>query len=208
MTKELIRINKNSKLILAKSKKLINTANKILTESKKDSALKIKNTTELKPAGIITDDPNRVIELEDNIDAWIDKDTGLMWEVKTEKNISHEYVWSEYLVGEAWFPEKLTDDVKDAFSYVKKLNAQMYGGFNDWRVPTREELETILTKEERNKYVNLPLSQNNSNFYWSSTTDESRKHLAWNVYFNKSMGGENFKSDNRSVRCVRTGFGL
>ena len=29
----------------------------------------------------ISDDPNRVIEFEDDIQAWIDNDTGLMWEM-------------------------------------------------------------------------------------------------------------------------------
>ena len=44
----------------------------------KESAPTIKKTTELKTVGKITDDPNRVIEFEDKIDAWIDKDSGLI----------------------------------------------------------------------------------------------------------------------------------
>jgi len=93
--------NKNT--VLSKNRAILNIASKILAS---DSLIHrevveewvpptIKKTTELKTVGRISDDPNRVIEFKDNIDAWIDKDTGLMWEVKTGKNIKHEYVWSE-----------------------------------------------------------------------------------------------------------------
>ncbi|MEA1917781.1 MAG: DUF1566 domain-containing protein [Campylobacterota bacterium] len=158
--------------------------------------------------GKITDDPNRVIEFDDNIDAWIDTVTGLMWEVKTEENIEHEYVWSEKWVDGTWLSKNLTDDTEDAFSYAKKLNTQWHGGFSDWRVPTKKELETILIiKEINGYYIKAPLSENSSNGYWSSTSYEGSSDYAWSVYFYSGYVyyDSHAKDDSYYVRCVRDG---
>ena len=136
------------------------------------------------------------IEFSDNIEAWIDADTGLMWEIKTEENIEHQYVWSKEEIQTAHQPKKLTDDVKDAFSYAEKLNANNYAGFNDWRVPTIEELETLLTK----KY-NL----SNNYYYWSSTTNALYTVSAWGVNFYDGYTNDYYKTDSLYVRCVRGG---
>ena len=128
----------------------------------------------------ISDNQTRPIEFKDNILAWIDEDTGLMWEVKNIDNIKHGYVWSKNWIKEAHIPKNLTDDVKDAFSYVEKLNKTNYVGFKDWRLPTKEELETIVTKElsktkgfdDRYSCIKEPLSKNTEWCYWSSSPDE------------------------------------
>ena len=166
-----------------------------------------------------------------NIEAWIDADTGLMWEIKTKENIEYEYVWSkewiEEWIEEALSPEDLTDDfsylfkyidhidsiqfikddIKDAFSYSQKLNKKNYAGFSNWRVPTLEELETLLTEETNNDlYIKYPLSKNTaSNVYWSSTTNAYSTGGAWIVYFSNGLQGTYNKAHSYYVRCVRAG---
>ena len=50
---------------------------------------------------------------------WHDIETGLMWELKTPKSVKLKYNWA------------------DAHSYAEILNDVMFGGFNDWRLPTK-----------------------------------------------------------------------
>ena len=188
--------------VLGKTKRLLAITNKIL-------ANKVVKKTPPPPKVVhkISTDQNKAIEFSDNIEAWIDADTGLMWEVKTEKNIKHSYVWSKEYIEEAYYPERLTDDVKDAFSYVQKLNANNHAGFSNWRVPTKEELKTLPTEEKNNDYnIKYPLSKNTASYYyWSSTTRANGTGNAWVVLF---YYGNQYYDDRTSsyyVRCVRAG---
>jgi len=73
---------------------------------------------------------NKILENKSLV--WKDPDTILIWQVKIDKR---DFTWDE------------------AFEYAKELNRQNYGGYNDWRVPSIDELKTILTKEAYyNKY--------------------------------------------------------
>ncbi|MEA3315978.1 MAG: DUF1566 domain-containing protein [Campylobacterota bacterium] len=53
---------------------------------------------------------------------WINPDTGLYWQINIENK---RFTWEQ------------------AFEYAKELNAKSYGGYNDWRVPTLEELMSL-----------------------------------------------------------------
>ncbi|MBD3808599.1 MAG: DUF1566 domain-containing protein [Epsilonproteobacteria bacterium] len=197
MKKNLITTNQSAKLALSKSKSLLDITNKILTTKKPTPPTQV---------GRISDDQTRAIEFEDQIEAWIDKETGLMWEVKTKENIEHMYVWSEERIEEAFFPENLTDSVKDAFSYAKKLNEMNYAGFNDWRVPTTDELETLLTeKNNSDRHIKVPLSKNSSEVYWSSTTSEIGMYDAWYVFFGDDYIVDIYEYGCNYIRCVRAG---
>ena len=185
--------------ILGKSKRLLAITNKILANKV------VKKTPPPKVVHKISTDQNKAIEFSDNIEAWIDADTGLMWEIKTEENIKYAYVWSKEEIQTAWGPEYLTDDVKDTFSYVQKLNGNNHTGFSDWRVPTLGELKTVLTKEKNNDlYIKYPLSKNTvSDYYWSSTTYASHSDLAWYVDFRTGYTNDYYKPFGTFVRCVR-----
>ena len=160
------------------------------------------NLESTKKVNKISTDQNKAIEFEDEIEAWIDKDTGLMWEVKTKENIEHEYVWSEEWIG----PDSVSDSAEDAFTYAKKLNELSYAGFNDWRIPTKEELETLLTKEQNDDwYIKVALCKNSSSYYWSSTTDADGTDGAWYLGFSYGDQGYGYKAGNDYVRCVRAG---
>jgi uncharacterized protein (TIGR02145 family) len=57
-----------------------------------------------------------------NSEVWLDKATNLMWQVDINNK---KYTWEK------------------AFDYVERLNEENYGGYNDWRVPTLEELMSL-----------------------------------------------------------------
>ena len=147
------------------------------------------------------DSEKQKIQVKKDSEVWLDSDTGLMWEMKTEENIGHRYVWSQENVAQAQNPELLTDDVKDAFSYADKLNSNGFGGYDDWRVPTLEELKTLLTN--KNYFIKDELSKNSSGDYWSSTTNKRDKGSAWIVYFGGGYVNGISNDANVYVRCVR-----
>lgn len=176
MNKNLSYLKQNAQTTIEKSMFLIETANKVL--AKRDKALIEK----LKPR--ISSDQNRIIKHEDEIFAWIDKDTDLMWEVKTKENVNNKYLWE--------------DGVQN---YHKALNEQNYAGFNDWRVPNTEELETIICQKVYN-YLHLkkPLSKTSKPFYWSSNTYGLKAFL---INFTNSQYYTMHKTDKYYIRCVR-----
>ena len=96
-------------------------------------------------------DQKKVIELHSGVTAWVDTETGLMWEVKNAYNLLYMYVWSKSRVAKVeesckvWMEDKLCgeDKVADCESYIKRMNSAAYSGHDDWRLPTIDELKTI-----------------------------------------------------------------
>jgi len=133
---------------------------------------------------------SKAIEFEDNILAWYDEDTNLLWEVKSEENINNLY------------------KLDGALEYAEELNSKNYLDYSDWRVPTKDELETLITKEKKNNYIKLSLSKNNiSSCYWSSSTSRTfgimRFHNTWHANFYQGFINQGDKDNDEYVRCVR-----
>ncbi len=125
---------------------------------------------------------------------------GLMWEKETKKNMN----WHQ------------------AIEYAKNLRN---GGYNDWRLPTKEELKkiirscggipvlngdrnysSILDKNKANtQYQNSIKDKGfcSNSWYWSSTSISRHKNDAWRVLFYNGYIYSYDKDDSYSLRCVR-----
>ena len=111
----------------------------------------------------------------------------------------------------------------DAMKYAKNLRL---GGYDDWRLPTINELAYIVEEcgginvcwadgdweDKRDKNIANESYQRNykekdfiSNLYWSSSTVVDDEYDAWFVRFNYGDDGWNDKSLSFYVRCVRDG---
>ncbi len=78
------------------------------------------------------------INIKDNNLVYIDRVTGLMWEMKNSKNIQDNYLWI------------------DIFKYAEKLNNYYYAGFDDWIIPNQHMLlnlpEKVYPEDIKTKY--------------------------------------------------------
>ena len=100
--------------------------------------------------------PRRYIDNDfvDNSDETItDRATGLMW----QKGGSDSYMKFD-----------------DAKTYINKLNKSNFGGYNDWRLPTLEELISLLESKKMGNelYIN-PMFDSRQGWCWSSDTRAS-----------------------------------
>jgi hypothetical protein len=126
-------------------------------------------------------------------DVYVDNNTKLMWQDNKEAKATRK-PW----VNPDNYNDKNYNNTEGdtAASYCENLNLK---SFNDWRLPSSEELVGIFKQ-------NSKLNNVSHNNYWSSTSDTGmNNYRAWRIYF-FSTGHSNFhnKNNNYNVRCVRT----
>lgn len=88
--------------------------------------------------------------------------------------------------------------------YVDQLNREQYAGFSDWRLPTIEELASLLEPTEKNGDLYIdPIFDRKQWWCWSADETSGSSGAVWVVYFRS--GGVNwcYVDDEYYVRCVR-----
>jgi len=90
-----------------------------------------------------------------------------------------------------------------ALNFCNNLN---YAGYDDWRLPDRRELMSIVNYGNSNPAVDTSVFPNTqSSYYWTSTTYKPDDSLAWLVNFLNGGVGSRSKGDGSYVRPVRGG---
>lgn len=100
-----------------------------------------------------------------------------------------------------------------AGDYIRQLNKQRYAGYNDWRLPNKEELETLVKYANSKGYeadVNGFLNEKGffnaqTDSYWSSTTYDVITVYAWYVIMVNGKTGVGSKEFFGYVWPVRSG---
>ena len=119
----------------------------------------------------------------DNGDGTVtDNATSLMWQKDTAPGT---YTWEE------------------ALSYCENLKL---AGYNDWRLPNRNELQSIVDYSQHDPSIDTIFFPNTiSSLYWSSTTYAYGPSYAWGISFGHGGMYGLTKSYNLYVRAVRSG---
>ncbi len=134
-------------------------------------------------------------------------------------------MWTRCLLGAAW--NGATCEGKAAsygWQQAQELAANSnYADFNDWRIPTLEELKSLADKETAVAMVKIPnINQavfptprcqgatrtashhdGHSCWQWSSTPIKDSRHYMWIVYFDYGYGSANYEADMFALRLVR-----
>jgi len=178
-------------------------------------AVKVVSQTIDKPVYIKHDLKGR--SLADNDEQWTcvtDTQSGLMWEVKAQddamRNSNNLYSWFN--------PETSTVKGKpdggrckgetdcDTYAYVRAMNEKKYCGYNDWQLPTREEMQTLVNLENGNKTVTINkqyFPQTMPSWYWTSSENNKHEDFAWYVLFRNGIALNDLKERPKHIRLVR-----
>jgi hypothetical protein len=151
-----------------------------------------------------------------------DNVTGLVWEVKTDAgvadsdttdnnhtNIHHKdntYRWGGKTAIGKNHASKEGDYYDDWTGLVDGTNNENLCGFNDWRVPTREELRSIVHYGKTNPTIDTNYFPNTiATYFWSSSPNAFFSSNAWLLYFNYGYDNFNLRYNSYRVRLVRFG---
>jgi hypothetical protein len=129
--------------------------------------------------------PKRFIDNNDN--TVMDQKTGLTW-IKDHTILGGKFA--------------KTMTYEEAEKACKELNA---GGHKDWRLPTREELLTIVDLTKHSPAID-PIFTNTKtdDWYWTSTPCAWDPSLAWVVVFDYGLVSSSYKHGSYYVRPVRS----
>ena len=134
----------------------------------------------------------------------VDATTGLVWELKTDDDSIHDkdntYRWGG--IGAEKIAELFFDDWN---SLVDASNKEKLCGFTDWRVPTIDELKTLVVAggEPTINTEYFPLTLPNP--YWSVSAYKNYPEHGQTVHFGNGFSYyyNGFRGERLPVRLVR-----
>ena len=102
-----------------------------------------------------------------------------------------------------WQDEKVynrTKNLNTAKKYCQELKLSL---FDDWRLPSYEELLSIVDYEKFNPAIISVFQHTFSAKYWSSSQDVASPAYGWFVDFQYGKTGPAKKSKEHYIRCIR-----
>lgn len=158
-----------------------------------------------------------------------DNVTGLVWESKTDDSSLHDkddtYVWyeSDPRVGYGGLPgyEKASDfdtarsdqtcygfaagqsaSYCNTKAFVNRVNVTGFCGANNWRLPTRDELNSIVSYDLKPSIDSTYFPNTVPLYYWTSVPYAYKNLHVWTISFQSGGGSPWEKHYNHAVRLV------
>ena len=136
-----------------------------------------------------------------------DDATGLVWEGKsTTGTRAASNIYTNYHIS-YYGTQAQMDAANNTYGFANEVNNSALCGYTDWRLPTKEELQTIVDASRTYPSINTTWFPNTqSSYYWSSTPNGNNNNYAWYVYFgNGYVDGWLSRGYDSAVRLVRSG---
>jgi hypothetical protein len=155
--------------------------------------------------------------LDDKANSWEcieDKSSNLTWEVKKDdggiRDKDYTYTWLRDIIGENKGVSnggRCKGGIKcDTYSYVRAMNAQKLCGYSDWRLPTKEEMETLVEYRTTAKDATINKTyfpEAVPSWYWTATENPRYEDFAWYVLFRNGIALNDLKERPKHIRLVR-----
>lgn len=146
-----------------------------------------------------------------------DRNTGLVWEVKTAaaglRNATNTYSWyaPDNEQGELDYrgtpnAGQCTGSACDSTAYARAVNAAGLCGFNDWRLPTKDEFGTISDPRKPLKRPTVDTAyfpETQVGEYWTANDYAFKNDTAWAWNFEYSHDRVDWKKSPKYLRLVR-----
>jgi hypothetical protein len=169
--------------------------------------------------------------LEPNAKTWscvLDSISGLLWENKKNPNESspielhgaddiftwysgnikanggHIGDWNSEFAKCIGYKNDQPETFCNINAFVDRVNNEGLCGFTDWRVPTRQELESIINYGRAMPSINedyFPYTK--SEYYWSQSPSAENNKTAWVINFRLGHSETQLRSNPQRVRLVR-----
>ncbi|HRP75946.1 MAG TPA: DUF1566 domain-containing protein [Rhodocyclaceae bacterium] len=154
-------------------------------------------------------------------DPWecvLDVRTSLMWEVKSAapglRHADNTYTWhfppeaDIYTRGDAGKPDggSCNGSACDTWAFAKAVNEAGLCGYEDWRIPTKEELGSIVNPTIRPPGPTLEHSffpNTSTAEYWTSSAYAYHSPGAWTWSFFNGLDRVDLKENAKHIRLVR-----
>lgn len=138
----------------------------------------------------------------------LDNVTGLVWEVKTDDDGIHDWDNTYRWGGVSHLGTFGTEFFDDWDTLVNGTNTETLCGFIDWRVPTNQELMSIVNNSRINPAIDLDYFPNTKDsfdsLYWTASPKAVTNNAAWMVNFKIGETGDIGRSFSTYIRLVRS----
>lgn len=106
--------------------------------------------------------------------------------------------------GLTWQDNRFVESERVTYAQAEKMCKEMrLGDFDDWHIPTIQELLSIIDYKKYDPAILDGFSIGESSYYWSSTQYMGDPDKVWGIDFKDGATNSNGKDYDRRVRCVR-----
>jgi len=115
-------------------------------------------------------------------------------------------IWQRCAVGQSWTGTTCSGTPSTLTWDAAKVLTSSFAGQTDWRLPTEEELLSLVDYSKSSPAINSSLfPATSASFFWSASAGAGNSDGAWDVGFGSGSAGSSSKGFDGQVRLVRDG---